>query len=222
MRRVEVEGEEERTPAFLVVEDDELVGRALARLLRSYGEVKVARRVREARAALDRRRWAGMLVDVGLPDGDGLDVAREALERARADEVLVVSGQVDRERLRRAHALGVGYIVKPALEEDLLVFARRALGVRVDAVVRAVVDEWRARYELTDAVIAVLALAAAGVPRAELRRLRGVSEETIKKQVRSLITATGDPSLDAAVGRLLREAMPRAGRHLVGSGRASA
>jgi len=202
----------ERAPAILVVEDDDLVGRALARLLRAFGEVEVVRGASQARAALGRRRWGGMLVDVGLPDGDGLELAREALEQRRAAEVLVLSGHVDRDRLRRAHALGVGYLVKPALEEDLRLFAHRARGVRLDALVRAAVEEWRERYELTDAVADVLGLAAAGASRAELHELRGVSEETIKKQVRSLITATGDATLEAAVSRLLREAMPRAAR----------
>lgn len=72
---------------FLVVEDDAAVGRALSRIVRSYGEVALATTASDARRLLeDAGPWQAFLLDVGLPDGSGLDLladVRGAFPRPR-------------------------------------------------------------------------------------------------------------------------------------------
>ena len=65
------------TPYVLVVDDDEafrgLAARLLARL--GIGEVVQAGTVAAALAAAERLQPVAALVDVGLPDGDGVELA---------------------------------------------------------------------------------------------------------------------------------------------------
>jgi ActR/RegA family two-component response regulator len=62
---------------FLVVDDDASVGRHLARIVRPFGEAVVAGSVSGAMALLEAHvAWRGFFVDLGLPDGSGLDVVR--------------------------------------------------------------------------------------------------------------------------------------------------
>lgn len=62
-------------PAVLIVEDETSLRKHLARLLVQSGfEVVTAATRAEAEARLAERYFAAMLLDVGLPDGDGLDL----------------------------------------------------------------------------------------------------------------------------------------------------
>ena len=63
---------------MLLVEDEPLVAEAIARALCGHVGVVIATTAAEA-LALDRAAetgWAGAIVDVRLPDGSGLDLAR--------------------------------------------------------------------------------------------------------------------------------------------------
>ena len=70
-----------------------------------------------------------------------------------------------------------------------------------------IVDEWTTKYALPDALEMLLRLSAHGVARADLAKERDVEPSTVKKQVQELLRRTGDATLDAAVSRLLREAV---------------
>ena len=68
-----------------------------------------------------------VLMDIYLPDGDGLDVVRKLLDTARAPGVIVISAANDIATVRHAVQLGaVHYLVKPfsfaALAERLTTF----------------------------------------------------------------------------------------------------
>lgn len=86
---------------LLIVEDDELIATSLTRALRAAGHrVAVAGTVAEAEAAVDEADL--VLCDLGLPDGDGLDLIARIADRrpglpvialtARAEEADVVAG----------------------------------------------------------------------------------------------------------------------------------
>ncbi len=79
----------------MVVEDDPTVARTTARVLSACFEVAIASTCREAMTLLDDLnehrppRLSAALVDVGLPDGSGLDVA-ERLVAARWKPVIAI------------------------------------------------------------------------------------------------------------------------------------
>lgn len=119
---------------ILVVEDDDALRRSLILTLRAAGYRPVeARSVGEAERSLGHHRPALILLDLGLPDGDGL----EFIGRLRAKQqtpVVVVSAR-DAEAMKVA-ALDAGaddYVGKPFGVEELLARLRAALRHAIQA-----------------------------------------------------------------------------------------
>lgn len=82
----------------LVVEDEAVLRRNLTRLLERRGlAVVAASSVTEARALLQRAAVDAAILDVSLPDGDGLDL----LPLTRSSHSLVVSAEVSEARLEQ-------------------------------------------------------------------------------------------------------------------------
>jgi DNA-binding NarL/FixJ family response regulator len=192
--------------SFLIAEDDELVGRILVRALSEHGRTELVTTVEEARSALKSHSFAAVVVDVGLPDGSGLDLITDAREHDPSMCALVVSGRVDERRLAEAHHLGVSFLLKPVDTRELGLFAvrtRSKMRARQEKIA-ALVERWTVEYDLTPAEAAVLELAAHGAQRSRLAELRGVAPSTVKKQVQVILTKTGDSSLEGGVSRLLR------------------
>ena len=73
--------------SVLVVDDNELNLKLTQTLLVQAGfEVGLARTAAEARQRLAEREWSAVLMDIRLPDGNGLDIVRELrANRATAD-----------------------------------------------------------------------------------------------------------------------------------------
>jgi DNA-binding NarL/FixJ family response regulator len=192
--------------SFLVAEDDVLLGRVLVRVLSEHGTTELVTTARDARAKLATRSFTAVVVDIGLPDGSGLDLINHARELDPSVAALVVSGRVDERRLAAAHHLDASYLLKPVDMRELALFAvrMRARTRKRHEKIAEVVKRWAHEYELTGAEAAMLELSALGSPRASLPEQRGVSPGTVKKQVHVLLTKTGDASLEGAVSRLLR------------------
>ena len=111
----------------LVVEDDAAIRRLLqAALARAGHSASVAATAREALALVDIERPEAVLLDLGLPDRDGLELIQ--LVKARGAVVLVVSARADTEEKVAALDLGADdYLVKPFDTEELLARIRTAL-----------------------------------------------------------------------------------------------
>ncbi|MFJ9425836.1 response regulator transcription factor [Streptomyces sp. NPDC101249] len=112
---------------ILLAEDDDGVAAALVEVLYDHGHV--TRRVRHGRDVLTYHRSSDLLLlDLGLPDLDGLDVLR--VLRAVSDlPVLVLTARGDERSVVRGLHLGADdYLVKPVRLAELL--------ARIDAVTR--------------------------------------------------------------------------------------
>lgn len=189
---------------FLVVEDDPAVCRALKQALGRHGAVVVVGTAREAKKALrGTRNWTGLFVDIGLPDGSGIDVLRAARKSHPLTRAMVLTGQVQAAAINETHDLDADYVVKPVALARIDRFCREATSMpeRFDTAVRV----WTERYRLSVAQSDVLARSVAGEDRAEIAAARGIVEVTVKKHVANLLQLTGDESLQAAVARFLRE-----------------
>jgi DNA-binding NarL/FixJ family response regulator len=192
--------------SFLIAEDDAMVGRVLVRALSEHGRTDLVTTVAGARAALSRCAYSAVVVDVGLPDGSGLELITAARRQYPGMSALIVSGGVDERRLAEAHDLGASYLLKPVDTKQLDLFAQR-MRTRLRshrAKLSSVIERWAADYRLTAAEAAVLELSVNGAPRARLAELRGVAPSTVKKQVQVILTKTGDISLDGVANRILR------------------
>ena len=119
---------------ILVVEDDNALRGVLVETLRAAGHRAV-----EARTGAEGRRWFNhyrpdvILLDLGLPDQDGLEVIR-AVRTAGLTPIIVLSAR-DAEAVKVA-ALDLGaddYLAKPFGLEELLARIRAALRHGVQA-----------------------------------------------------------------------------------------
>ncbi|MDA2805595.1 response regulator transcription factor [Nocardiopsis suaedae] len=111
---------------ILVVEDDDRVARGLVTALRN------ARYDVERAATAQRALQAGpadvVLLDLGLPDADGIDLLRRLRERPGTAIIAVTARAEERERVRGLRAGADDYVVKPFGIAELL--------ARVEAVLR--------------------------------------------------------------------------------------
>lgn len=106
---------------LLLVEDDAMLGDALATALAQDGwQVDRARDVTSARLALVEHGYAAVLLDLGLPNGSGLDVLRGLRQRYDPTPVLIITA---RDQLSdRVNGLDAGaddYLVKPFQSDEL-------------------------------------------------------------------------------------------------------
>src|SRR5262245_11720022 len=87
----EPQGASSSRESVLIVEDDEPTARAVSRLVTSVGfKPRVVSRAREARDVLSSaHKLRALVVDLGLPDGDGFWVA-EAARRGAAGLPIVI------------------------------------------------------------------------------------------------------------------------------------
>lgn len=121
------------TPCILVVEDDAAIRRLLQTALIRVGyRVVEAADGRAARASLAIDKPAAVLLDLGLPDRDGLELI--PLVKATGAALIVVSARDDTEQKVTALDLGADdYVVKPFDSEELRARLRTALRHRLAA-----------------------------------------------------------------------------------------
>lgn len=111
-------------PRVLIVEDDwgtrAILRQALARAkFVSDDSTTVAGGL----ALLRTGQYGFVILDLRLPDGDGLDILREVHDRKFLVKVIVTTGTSDPARLKQAEALGPDLLLrKPCLWQDLIDF----------------------------------------------------------------------------------------------------
>ena len=116
------------TLRVLVVEDDPAIRAMLQSSLTVEGfDVRTAVSVSEGRALLHHAAPDVVLLDLGLPDGDGSDLVRDARQQ-HAIPVLVVSARhQEAEKVRLLDAGADDYLTKPFSVGELLARIRVAL-----------------------------------------------------------------------------------------------
>lgn len=99
---------------ILLCDDHVLLAEALESLLRAAGhEVLVTRSPQEALTLLSEEQPDVCVLDVGFPDGDGIEVLSHAAESSPSTKVMMLSGTHDPELVRTALDLGAaGYLYK--------------------------------------------------------------------------------------------------------------
>jgi two-component system, NtrC family, response regulator AtoC len=119
-----------RNHTILVVDDEKTIADGLRMTLESEGYgVRTAGSVREALGALVQGDPHAAIVDLMLPDGDGLQLTRELKRRDPALEVLVITayGSV-RKAMEATKGAGAFHVLeKPFEPDELLVLLENAL-----------------------------------------------------------------------------------------------
>lgn len=116
---------------ILIVEDDKYIIHFLSISLKeeNYG-LWVAKTVKEAVSLFYANRPDLVILDLGLPDGDGMDVIESIREAADTPVIVVSARQDEDEKIRALDAGADDYVTKPFYMGELQARIRAALRKR--------------------------------------------------------------------------------------------
>ncbi|MFZ5675428.1 MAG: response regulator, partial [Pseudomonadota bacterium] len=116
-------------PSLLLVEDDPAIARTVAYALGREGfSVDHVSLLRDARQRLASTPYAAAILDIGLPDGSGLDLCRELRQHHPALPLIILSARG--EEMDRVLGLELGaddYLTKPFSPRELCARVRSLL-----------------------------------------------------------------------------------------------
>ena len=189
----------------MVVEDDPAFLARFCRIVAGAPQLSLIAAVGDlasARAAIARQAPDVLLTDLGLPDGNGVELIRETSQAHPATDIMVISVFGDEEHvLASIEAGATGYILKDSLPEEFvgLISQLRAGGSPISPVIaRQLLKRFKRKEEvagrvpdphtpeLTQRESEVLALIAKGFNFGEIARLLQVSPHTINAHVKKI------------------------------------
>jgi len=184
----------------LIVEDHGLVRAGLERLLATVEDVEVVGGAADGAEAI--RLAAEMqpdvvLMDLSMPNVDGIEATREIVAGRPDSQVVVLTSVIDRERILAALDAGaVGYLLKDSDPEVLIEGVRSAArgeSPLAPKAARAVLTARaeRERPELSDRELDVLRCVADGKPNKLIARELGISEKTVKTHLTRVFQQIG-------------------------------
>jgi two-component system nitrate/nitrite response regulator NarL len=215
------------TVSILIVDDHLLFAEALRLALLDQGpfEVEV---VCDGASGLARLRDGSVdvvLVDIGLPDRSGLVVGAEMLERFPGTRLIALTAMADPQLVQRSMRAGfVGYLTKDLPIATLVnairtvadgeVVVQRDLSGRppssrddLDPVASLLAGQ------LTDREREVLSLLAEGASSVSIAERMGISRNTVRTHVQSILTKLGVHSRLEAAAFAVRHGLVRVGDH---------
>lgn len=207
----------------LIVEDDPAFRQRFAAIVTSCLEFVLAAAVAtaaEARAVLASGPIDVLLCDLGLPDGDGADVVREARRLHPSLDAMVVTIFGDEAHVMRSIEAGAaGYLLKDSLPDDIIAtiqllrsggspihptIARRIL-LRFSDVSRAPRES---APSLSEREIEVLQLVSKGYRVPEIAALLTISPHTVSSHIKNIyakleVSSRGEAVYEASRLRLI-------------------
>ena len=119
----------DEAPLVAVVDDDASVRQSTRRLIRSFGyRAEAFASGEEFLASASGSRTACLMLDVRMPDMDGLEVQRQLTARHLHVPVVFISGRASDDEERRARAAGaVDFLRKPLAAATFLEVLQKAL-----------------------------------------------------------------------------------------------
>jgi len=188
-----------------LLDDHEVVRRGVRELLEAGGDIEV---VGEAGLAAEAARRAPALhphvaiLDARLPDGNGIDVARDIRSIDPAIQVLILTSYDDDDALFASIMAGAaGYLLKQIKGTDLVDAVRRVAAGQslVDpSVTRRILDRIRSPQQrpeqlrhLTDQEQRILDYIADGLTNRQIAAEMFLAEKTVKNYVSSMLAKLG-------------------------------
>lgn len=116
------------TPSILIIEDEVPMRRVLRTALSGQGYyVWEAGSKSEGLSTFTRRAPQAILLDLGLPDGDGLEVVEAVRQRSEIPIVVISARGSERDQVQALDSGANDYVTKPFREAELLARLRAAL-----------------------------------------------------------------------------------------------
>jgi len=186
----------------VVVADDHRVVRVgLEQLLATFEDIEAvgfASGGEEAVALCRELTPDVLLLDLSMPDLDGIEVTDRLRETVPQTRVVVFTSFSDRERIVRALDAGaIGYLLKDAEPEEILAAIRAAARGESPLAPRAAAELLADRknrpptVELTARELEVLRLVVDGLANKQIARRLGISEKTVKGHLTNLFQRIG-------------------------------
>lgn len=188
----------------LLVEDEPLICRRLQGLLQQLGyapdALVIATSLAEARACMAAQAIALALVDLGLPDGSGIDLIAEMHIADPSLAILVISAWCTEDAILAALRAGAtGYVLKERDDLEVLLSIRSVLrgGAPIDPfVARRIIEELKPKTEQTSDTASgetlspreneILGLVAQGLGNREIAEQLHLSRYTVECHVKHI------------------------------------
>ena len=193
------------TIRVFLLDDHEIVRRGLRELLEASGDFDVVGEASTAEEALSRipaTRPEVAVLDVRLPDGDGVEVCREVRSKNPEIACLMLTSFADDEALFDAIMAGAaGYLLKQVRGTDLIEAIRSvaagqslldpALTQRVLERIRTGTVEDERISQLTEQELKIFELIGEGLTNRQIAERVHLAEKTVKNYVSNLLMKLG-------------------------------
>ncbi len=198
----------------LIVDDHEVVREGLRLSLSRAPHIRVVGEASDGAQAIElveRRKPDVVIMDVRMPEMDGLEATKEITKRSPGTAVLIFTAFSERSLLARGLESGAkGYILKEA-PHDTLLRAIEKVAKGEGYVDPALMPAFLSGKEGTDMLTArereILQLLADGMSNADVATKLFISQETVKSHVRHILTKLEADTRTHAVAIAIREAV---------------
>lgn len=184
-----------------IADDHRVVRVGLEQLLATFEDVDLVGSAEGGEQAVElclAERPDVLLLDLSMPDLDGIEVTRRLAGAAPETRIVVFTSFSDRERIVQAIDAGaIGYLLKDAEPDEIHAAIRAAargeapLAPRAAAALLAERSTRPAAVELTAREREVLGLVVAGMANKQIARRLGISEKTVKGHLTNLFQRIG-------------------------------
>jgi DNA-binding NarL/FixJ family response regulator len=197
---------------ILIVDDHPIARCGLREMLREEPSVEVVGEASSGMDALTQLLKGGidlLLLDMVLPELDGLEVLREVRRRFPMTKVLIVSALDQGYAIRDAiKAKADGYIPKMAHREEVISAIQHVMlgGLYIHpSLSEAFHEGMSSEPQLTERQRAVLERLSGGLSNKEIAIELGLQPETVKSHVKEILRRMGCRDRTSAVAKALQE-----------------
>lgn len=203
-----------------IVEDHELFAKQIRRLLAGEDDLKCTHHFTNAGDLFDKLRFTNerpdlLLLDLGLPRRDGLEVLSELRTALPEVKVLILTAYDDREKVYRAICSGAsGYLLKTADPDEILSGIRDVIhgASALSSPIAKMILEGFSRHgpvediePLTTREEDVLRFLVKGLIKKEIADQLSISQHTVDMHLRSVYRKLHVRSQTEAVSKALRQ-----------------
>lgn len=182
---------------IFLLDDHPVVRSGIAAVIAGESDMEIigeAETIQQAIEAFNRGPPDVALFDLMLPDGNGIELARQLRTVAPATRFIVLTARAAVGDVNRARAAGVhGYLFKSARRTELLNAIRIvAMGGRyVSPSAEQETSQDRAGTDLTPRELDVLRSMSRGLDNHQIARLLRIGEETVKSHSKNVLLKLG-------------------------------
>ena len=211
----EVASSTETRAGVLVVDDHALLRTGVANIISQEPDLHVVAEAAnglEALAAFERYRPDVTLLDLRMPEMEGVEVVRQIRARDPHARVIVLTTYDTDEEITRALKAGAkAYVLKDISADDLITCIHDVLAGKtyLAPAAAAKLAEGVTRIQLTPRELSALQLMADGKANKEIATALGISDRTVKTHLGHLFEKLGVTSRTEAIGVATRRGLVR-------------